>query len=75
MFGALVEFAIICTVNRNREKTQSSSSKAGSMRVSSTIHLGSFNFISVGVSGEPADRPEVTINLCWNFSFLLSSRY
>ena len=73
VFGALVEFAIICTVNRNREKkTESSSRKADSTQVSSTVHAGSFNFISVGLSGESADQPKVIINLCWNFSFLLS---
>ena len=76
MFGALIEYAIICTVAdiRSRE-AENSSSNADSTRDSSTVRARGFNVISVGLSGESKDGPEVTsVNCTFKIAILIFSQ-
>ena len=63
MFGALIEFAIICTVaDVKKKKTEKSTSNADSTRDLSTVRARGLNIISLGISGEPRSESEVTVN-------------
>ena len=63
MFGALIEFAIICTVQVKSDRdTKCSSNKMDCTRDSSTLHARWSNITSVGETPEqPRDESEVIV--------------